>query len=140
MSDEFDRPNNYTFSWKKLGTDDYEVFLRWLFVHLLVDDARDSTTQSKFIERLGELTDRFDKVTLTVQVNGVQIDPEHLIRGIHDRTARFARSYAIEQLRASSQLVDLRSTLNVIETAARSRIEHVAADLGLELPTEEAEL
>lgn len=137
MSDE------YTFNWHDLpdfhGDDSagYEVFLKWATVHLLVDQSRLGTGNTDLHEQVRAASDDFTQVTLTIQVCGVEVNPEHLVRAIHANMVHWAKVSAAETLDALPTLVELRSTLDVIEAAARARIEHVAADLGLELTAKE---
>lgn len=138
MSDptsENERATPYSFNWQTLDEYDYEGFLRWALVHLLTsDDAHNDGID--VVAQLSEVTDQFRDVSLTVQVNGVAVDPTHFLRGIHDNMALFARTAATEMLENSAAFTELRNTFTVLQSAAIQRVEQVARALGIDLDVE----
>lgn len=135
MSDE-----GYTFDWQKLDEfDDYERFLCWAFVNLTVDTddqgVDQALTKEKF-EQLSEATKNFTEVTLTVQVNGVAVNPRHLMRGIEHNMKRYAQEAAAKTLEELTAFTDVRATVTVLQEAVVRRIEQVARALGVDLDAE----
>jgi hypothetical protein len=122
--------NEYTFNFEKLEDFDYDAFLRWTLVHLVTPREGSSSDLS---DSLSEVTKNFTEVTLTVQVNGVDVDPHEFIRGIHLNFDNAARRVAEDELLKLGQLTNLRSTVQVLEDAIGTRMEQVANALGLDL-------
>lgn len=129
----------YTFNWHELDEFDYEGFLSWALVHLTVltdaDGRKRSRDEAEF-ERLREATKNFTDVTLTVQVSGVDVDPQHLMRGIEHNMKRYAKQDAAETLEQLAAFTDVRATVTVLQEAIVRRIEQVARGLGVDLDVE----
>lgn len=132
MSDE-----GYTFDWQKLDEfDDYEAFLSWAFVNLTVDtddQGVDRALSKEKFEQLSEVTKNFTEVTLTVQVNGVAVNPEHLMRGIEVNMKRYAQEAAAKTLEELTAFTDVRATVAVLQEAVVRRIEQVARALDIDM-------
>lgn len=131
MSDE-----GYTINWHDLGSsDDYETFLRWAIVNLTVDqrDVDAGRPNTELLDELKEATNGFADVTLTVQINGIEVDPEHFMRGVKFNLQQVARETVRHQLNTLTAFTDLRNTLTTLETAANRRVRQVADALNVRL-------
>lgn len=132
MSDE-----GYTFDWQKLNEfDDYDKFLHWAVVHLVVDtdaDGKAHSRSSEEFEQLREATKNFTEVTLTVQVSGVEVNPEHLMRAVEHKMRVHAHEAARETLEELAAFTDVRATVAVLQEAVVRRIEQVARALGVDM-------
>lgn len=135
MSDE-----GYTINWHDLGSsDDYETFLRWAIVNLTVDqrDVDAGRPNTELLDKLKEVTNGFTDVTLAVQINGIEVDPEHFMRGVKFNLQRVARETVRHQLNTLTAFTDLRNTLTTLEAAANRRVRQVASALNVELDDDE---
>lgn len=133
--------DNYTFNWHDLPNfrdngEAYEAFLKWAMIHLTVDESATDRTDPTLFALLQDATDNFTKVTLTVQLSGVEVNPQHLLRAIHGNMADVARQHAVDLLEQRAEFVQLRATVDLLEQAIVSRITHVADDLGIDLDAE----
>lgn len=131
----------YTFNWHELpdfhdNDDTYEAFLKWAMIHLTVDETATDRTSPATFALLQDATDNFTRVTLTVQLSGVEVNPQHMLRAIHANMADVARQHAVEQLEKLAEFGQLRATIDLLEQAIISRITHVADDLGVDLDAE----
>ncbi len=122
--------NEYTFNFQQLDDFDYDAFLRWTLVHLVTPREGSS---SDLVDSLSEPTKNFTDVTLTVQVNSVDVDPHEFIRGIHANFDNAARRVAEDELLTLGQLTNVRTTIQVLEDAIGTRIKQVANALGLDV-------
>lgn len=135
MSDE-----GYTINWHDLGSyDDYEAFLKWAIVMLTVDqrDVDTGRQSTELVDELKEATNGFTEVTLTVQINGVEVDPEHFMRGVKYNLQQIAQKTARDKLNTLTAFTDLRNTLTTLEATANRRVRQVASALNVELRDEE---
>lgn len=135
----------YTFNWHDLDEfEPYEEFLRWALVHLTVDTDEEGNPRrlsTEEYERIGQATDRFKTVSLTVQIGGVDVDPEHLMRGIERNMKHYARQTARDELERLAEFRSLRADVEGFERVARQRLNDLAVGMGLEpLETEEDDL
>jgi hypothetical protein len=126
----------YKFNLQQLDDFGYESFLRWTLVHLVTPREGSS---SDLVDSLSEVTKNFTEVTLTVQVNGVSVDPHEFIRGIHANFDRAVTRVAEDELLKLGELTNVRTVVQVLEDAVRTRIEQVASALGFDLAAATAE-
>lgn len=137
---DFD-PNQ--FNWRTLNEgDDVQGFLRWMLVNLLVGDPTGDADDSRRLNRdlasrVEDATRGFTDVRLTIQVSGVDVDVRHFLWSLQANLVREARREATRQLAAAADAEELFTIASTIQTALRRRAERVAANLGLELRTEE---
>lgn len=133
--------STYTFNWHDLKGhhDDYEAFLKWALTKLIVNqrDVDANRHNTELLEQLRTATNEFTEVTLTVQVNGVEVDPEHMMRAIEHNMRSIARETARDELERLTAFTDLRNTLTTLEAAANRRVRQVASALNVELRDEE---
>jgi hypothetical protein len=128
--------DEYKFNLQQLDDFDYDAFLRWTLVHLVTPREGSS---SDLVDLLSEPTKNFTEVTLTVQVNGVSVDPHEFIRGIHVNFDRAVKRFAEDELLKLSELTNVRTVVQVLEEAVKTRIEKVASALGFDLAAVVAE-
>lgn len=121
MSDE-----GFEFNWHEL--DDYDEtkidhFLKWLVPTVLTD--------SVIAERIGEVSDRYTNLVLTMQLNGVEVDARQFLEGCYGSMQRFAQDAAV------AKLVEVIDFTNLVETADQLRstlqvvARRIARDLGV---------
>lgn len=133
MSDD----NGYRFNWHDLDeTEPYEAFLHWAVIHLTVDTNDESNPQVLTDEQLDALdraTDRFHDVELTIQLNGIDVNPEHMMRAIERNMKLLARDAARAELEQLDDLRLLRRTVVQLDRETSRRVRWVAAKLGITL-------
>lgn len=103
------------FNWHEL---DGNSFLSWMVVHLL------ATGKAKdMFEEFSELTDKFNDVTMTIQINGIEVDVEHFVECIQE-VMKLETQKAAGEI-AEGMLDGVREKTNRIE----DMLEEVAYDL-----------
>lgn len=121
MSDE-----HYAFDWHEL--DDYDEkkidhFLKWLVPTVLAD--------SVVAEEIAEASDRYTRVELTMQLNGIEVNAQSFVEGCYRNMRRFAQDAAV------AKLVEVVDYANLVETIEQLRVTlqgvalQVARDLGV---------
>lgn len=116
----------FTYAWEGTNND----FIHWLLPVLLVgrDDLRDD---------LAEKTEKWSKVTLTMQINGVEMPTEHLLKGIEMNMRHFAALEASRMVNELARFGDLQDLLSEVQTAVLQKVKREIGDAGIELPDED---
>lgn len=113
--------------------DKEDSFLKWMVVNLL------SGLPTPKVDELGEATDKFQRINLTIQINGVDVPVDHFVSSIESNMQCLARREAEAMLQAIPQLTALRAGLEQAEAAATGHLRGLlkVAGMDLELPGEE---
>lgn len=127
----------YTFNWHKLDdADDHEEFLSWMVVNLLsehrVGDVVDPALDH-LLNRVGDASDQFRNVKLTIQLNDVEVNAEHFVRCLHGAYRHAARKEAWDLLQGSTKAAELRDTVDAFHDAVREHAYRLADSLGITL-------
>lgn len=122
MSDE-----GYTFDWHEL--DDYsqkkiDHFLKWLVPTVLAD--------SVVAEEIAEASDRYTRVELTMQLNGVEVDARAFVEGCYINMQRFAQDAAVAKLVEVVDYADLIETTDELRRTLREVALRIARGLGVD--------
>jgi hypothetical protein len=115
------------FDWQ--GTQD--EFLKWLLPSLLAQHLN-----AESIDELSRLTNKFTDISVTMQVNGVSVDPTHMFESIQ-QTMDYSVSAAARDLLTACDADVLYDGLKQLNARVRRIIEERAAQLGVELDLEE---
>lgn len=136
QTEQTDDPTTFTFNWHEQRTfDDWEGFLVWSLVHLVV--PTDENERTSWYDELSERTNNFANVELKILINGVEGNVQHLLEGIHANMVKYAREAAVEELRSSVEFRNMRHTMRALEGAIVDRAEQVARGFGLELRSDD---
>lgn len=130
-----------TFNWHELGEYDEPGFLKWMLVNL-VSESHTGETRAELdnlVTRVGEASDDFDHVVMTIQLNGIEVNVEHFLRGLFHNLQLSTQRYVWEQLRALPDLDELETAVGTFRRAVLAKARRVADNLGIQL-TEEDEV
>lgn len=116
-------PGPFVFDWQR----EPENFLKWLIPNIIV--GIDPATYRS----LSAATDRFTRVELTMQVNGVELDTRSAVRGIEDNLDHAVRRAVAERLTELAEVTRLRELLDETERAFEERLRELAREAGIEL-------
>lgn len=122
MSDE-----GYTFDWHELDDHDPEKtdhFLKWLVPTVLAD--------SVVAEEIAEASDRYTRVELTMQLNGIEVDARAFVEGCYRNMRRFAQDAAVAKLVEVVDYADLVETIEQLRVTLQGVALQVARDLGVD--------
>lgn len=119
----------YRFNWHETGQDDFQ---RWLIPTILADLPRD---QSRFDE-LSELTGNWSDVNVTVQINGVEVDPTGFFTSIERNLTYLTEREAERLVREEADLTAVYTTINRFQDAVRREMNEALIGLGID-PREE---
>lgn len=144
MSEETETtdPTTYKFNWHDLdrinwsGTDNehFDEFLSWFLVHLVV--PTDENERTSWYDDLSERTDKFQNVELKILINGVEGNVRHMLESLHANMVTVAQRAAVDELRATGELRNLKRSMRALEGAVIDRLESVARGFGLTLSKE----
>lgn len=131
---EFDETNTeFIFNWHTLDErDDMEGFLHWMIVNLTVPE-RDSDGQkidSEF-DNLSEITNGFQNTALTIQINGVPVNPWHFVMSMRDNMVHWAKKAAVDELKDRTDVSALFDQTYALQRAIQHRTREVARAMGL---------
>lgn len=118
----------YTFNWQEHE----DPFWDWATI---VIQGPDSLPQDKFDE-LSEATDHFTNIKITVQMNGIEMDPKYLferLEGDFDRQVAVAVAEKIEEADLTPLYDVLTDVTDAVKVEVRKRFEAV----GITLPEED---
>lgn len=145
MSEEIqtDDPTTFKFNWHDLdrinwsGVDNehFDEFLSWFLVHLVV--PTEANERTSWYDELSEKTNKFQDVELKILINGVEGNVRHMLESLHANMVAVAQRAAVEELRATSDLRNLRRSMRALEGAVIDRLETVARGFGLTLSKED---
>jgi hypothetical protein len=121
-----------TFNWHK----EPEGFLRWMVVNLLTH-PQDHTAGKELTGRVAEASKDFTELTLTIQLNGVEVPTEYFINSVKSNMDYFAENAAKEMLNKLPRFQKLRRQLEAIESAAVEEITNVAREEGFDWDPED---
>lgn len=119
----------YRFNWHETGQDDFQ---RWLIPTILADLPRE---QSRFDE-LSELTGNWSDVNVTVQINGVDVDPTGFFTSIERNLTYLTEREAERLVREEADLTAVYTTINRFQDAVRREMNEALIGLGID-PREE---
>lgn len=119
----------YRFNWHETGQDDFQ---RWLIPTILADLPRE---QSRFDE-LSELTGNWSDVNVTVQINGVDVDPTGFFTSIERNLTYLTEREAERLIREEADLTAVYTTINRFQDAVRREMNEALIGLGID-PREE---
>jgi hypothetical protein len=131
----------YTFNWHTLDEhDDYEGFLRWMFVNLVTESRGDGTPAGveydHLINRVIDATDGAMNVTLTIQANGIELNAEHFVRSVQRNMRWHAHQAAFDELRSRTDVSELLNVADQVQTTMTDQVRRLAHSLGIELNDE----
>jgi hypothetical protein len=113
----------FTYDWQQQE----EGFLKW-FLPTLV-----TTMDSEVFNRLSEATDKFTNVTLTIQVNGVDVPVENFLSGVESNMTYYANKEAGRLVTSIPRLERLRELMDDADYALRERLTQIMAEAGVDL-------
>jgi len=119
----------YRFNWHETGQDDFQ---RWLIPTILADLPRE---QSRFDE-LSELTGNWSDVNVTVQINGVDVDPTGFFTSIERNLTYLTEREAERLIREEADLTAVYTAINRFQNAVRREMNEALIGLGID-PREE---
>lgn len=122
MSDE-----GYTFDWHELDDHDekkIDHFLKWLVPTVLAD--------SVVAEEIAEASDRYTRVELTMQLNGIEVDARAFVEGCYVNMRRFAQDAAVAKLVEVINYADLVETIEQLRVTLQGVALQIARDLGVD--------
>jgi hypothetical protein len=136
-------PTTFKFDWHALdrinwsGTDNehFDEFLSWFLVHLVVPTEEHERTD--WYDELSEKTNKFHNVELRILINGVEGNVQHMLESLHANMVSVAQRAAVDELRATSELRNLKRSMRALEGAVIDRLETVARGFGLTLREDE---
>lgn len=120
----------YRFNWHETGQDDFQ---RWLIPTILADLPRE---QSRFDE-LSELTGNWSDVNVTVQINGVEVDPTGFFTSIERNLTYLTEREAERLVRGNDRLNEINSVLTTFERVIRFEAGLALGRLGIDMREEE---
>lgn len=106
-----------------------EGFLKWLLPTLISSRHHDG-----LIDQLSAATEKFTDVRLTVQINGVDVDPAAFLTGVEMNMVHYAKAEARRLVDEIGELALLRELLEDVERSAVRQLEQRLAAAGIELP------
>lgn len=131
----------YAFDWHRLDMlDDDQEFLSWLTVNLLSEHDVLNDADPRFdnlINRVGEASDHFNDVVMTVQFNGIDVNAEHLVRALYQVYRDGARREAARVLAETTELTELYDLVDALRRDVKLKVRRVAGNLGITIPDEE---
>jgi hypothetical protein len=100
---------------------------------LLVDEDDKRITQDKNqFDAMSAATNDFKDVRLTVQINGIEVNPKHFIEGVERNMDYAVGRAAVELVRV--KVDEIFDPLIEIRNDAEARIRKLFEDAGIELP------
>jgi hypothetical protein len=124
----------YTVNWQTLNKfDDHQSFVSWLVVNALSEHTVDGDAHPEFdnlVNRVGEATDGFTNVTITIQLGGVEVNADHLIRRMHDAMRRHAQAAAVDEVRRLASVDELTNLVASIQRTLNSRAREILFNMG----------
>lgn len=124
----------YTVNWQTLNKfDDHDSFVSWLVINALSEHTVDGDAHPEFdnlVNRVGEATDGFQNVTITMQFGGVEVNADHLIRRMHDAMRRHAQAAAVDEVRRLVSVDELTNLVASIQRTLNSRAREILFDMG----------
>ena len=119
----------YRFNWHETGEEDFQ---RWLIPTILADLPRE---QSRFDE-LSELTRNWSDVNVTVQINGVEVDPAGFFTSIERNITYLTEREAARLVGDNARLSEIHSVLDTFERVIRREARMALGSLGIDLQEE----
>lgn len=119
----------YRFDWHAAGRD---TFQQWLIPTILADLPGD---QSLF-DQLSELTDNWCDVNVTVQINGIEVDPTGFFTSIESNLTYLTEREAERLVRENEDMTQIHTSIRQFERAVRREMNMALGRLGIE-PSEE---
>jgi hypothetical protein len=113
----------FTYDWQQQP----DNFLKWLLPTLI------SAGDREMFECLSEATDKFTNVTLTIQVNGVNVPVENFLSGVESNMTYYANKEAARLVTSIPRLERLREAMDDADHALRERLVQIMAEAGVDL-------
>lgn len=120
----------FRFDWQAEGEN---TFLKWMIPLLLGDVLKDDRKHEEMVEATAKWTD----ITLTIQINGVEMPVREFLIGIEHNMNYYAEKEATRMLQEASSFPKLRDDLSALEAGVRVQMRGVAQALGLRVDWEE---
>lgn len=137
QTEETDVRVRFPLNWHDLRTyDSWEEFISWLVVHLLVTKDEDQTDMRRYRE-FEKATNNFTNVDLKITINDIECDTNEFVAAVYHRVTEAAQQAAVDELRATSELRNLKRAMRALEGAVIDRLETVARGFGLTLQKDE---
>jgi hypothetical protein len=118
---------SHTFDWHK----EPEGFLRWMIVNLLTHPLNHATGE-ELTGRVAEASKDFTELTLTIQLNGVEVPTEYFVNSVKNNMDYFAERAAREMLNSIPKLAALRNRLEDFESQVNDRVTELARQLNID--------
>jgi hypothetical protein len=115
----------YTFDWQK----EPENFLKWMVPHLLAGLKDDDET----FDKIYDATDGFENVTLTIQINGVDIPVKHFVDSIAMNMDVQVELAARQMIKDIPKLKKLKNLMDLFEVEMLNRMQQIARENNLDL-------
>ena len=111
--------------------EDREGFTAWMIINLVTQAREDGQ-----YDQLDELTNKWTDIDLTVQVNGVDISPEHFLKGVESNMHYWAEKKAARAVESvldgvRDEVEKVEDILRQTEALVKSRLE---SELGFSFP------
>jgi hypothetical protein len=116
---------SYTFDWHAEGRDS---FVGWALVHILPPMTNEQ------MGKLSEETDKFTNVTLTIQVNGIEMDAKPFLDGIDRNMEHFAKVEARKMVAAMTKLNRMDRLMEFLQEQVELVAREELRDAGIEIP------
>ena len=124
----------YQFDWQGLSEGD---FVKWMFVNLLTTPGNHSESKD-LIDQLTEPTKKFTDVTLTMQVNGIEVNAENFIRSVEKGMNYRAEDAVKEAVSSITDIRELDEEISRAHNVLRDKLREIVKDkFGIDLVTDE---
>jgi len=134
-----DQDQGYTFNWHALDEhSDYhgDEFLKWMVPTLLSEHDDDHQTRADMdhvLNRVGEASDDFKNVVMTIQLNGIDVNVEHFVHNVFLNMRWYARRAALEELRQRADVTQLTDVVSQFQDTVTTRAIEIAHSMGITL-------
>lgn len=118
--------SGYVYNWQA-GKED---FLKWMVINL-VSGMRDNNDDDEMFERLSEATDKWQRIELTILINGEEVPVHKFVEGIERNMERNVRESVAETVKQLPDMEYLREALYDAERAATNVLRSKLYDAGI---------
>jgi hypothetical protein len=134
-----DPTTKLTFNWHELDEDNLEGFLKWM-IPTLLSEHRNQTNDSELdhlLHRVGEASDKFTKLTMTIQLNGIEVNVLHFVENLYVAWSNASKAEATRVLKESTDVGELFELVETLKRNVKLKTERVGTALGLDMTLEE---
>jgi hypothetical protein len=125
--------NSLVFDWHK----DKDGFLHWALLHLVIDADGSPLTKER-VNQISAATDKLTNCKLTVQLNGIELDPTHFFNTMEQAMNASVGEEAnalVKQL--FNDKWDMVEELNGVLETAKKELQKKLRDMGFQIHEDE---